>query len=77
MMLSNCGCGEDFWESLGQQGEKNQSIVKEINSEYSLEELTLMLKPQYFGHLVRRIDLLERTLMLERLKTGREGDDRG
>ena len=42
----------------------NQSILKEINSEYSLEGLMLKLKLQYFGHLMRRADLLEKTLML-------------
>ena len=52
-----------------------QSILKEINPEYSLEGL--MLKFQYFGHLMRRTGSLEKTLKLERLKAGREGDDRG
>ena len=42
----------------------NQSVLKEINSEYSLEGLMLKLKLQYFGHLMRRDDLLEKTLML-------------
>ena len=42
----------------------NQSILKEINPEYSLEGLMLKLKLQYFGHLIRRADLLEKTLML-------------
>ena len=42
----------------------NQSIVKEINFEYSLEGLTLRLKLQYFGHLRRRVDSLEKTLTL-------------
>ena len=42
----------------------NQSILKEISPECSLEELMLRLKPQYFGHLMRRVDLLEKTLML-------------
>ena len=42
----------------------NQSILKEINSEYSLEELLMKLKLQYFGHLMRRTDLLEKILML-------------
>ena len=41
----------------------NQSILKEINPEYSLERLTLKLKHQYFGHLMRRTDSLEKTLM--------------
>ena len=42
----------------------NQSILKEINPEYSLEGLMLKLKLQYFGHLLQRTDLLEKTLML-------------
>ena len=44
----------------------NQSILKEINPEYSLEGL--MLKPQYFGHLIRRTDSLEKTLMLGKIE---------
>ena len=55
----------------------NQSILKEIRPEYSLEELMLKLKFQYFGHLMQRTDSLEKTLKLERLKAGEEGDDRG
>ena len=55
----------------------NQSILKEINPEYSLEGLMLKLRLQYFGHLMRRADLLEKTLMLGELKAGGEGDDRG
>ena len=43
----------------------NQSILKEINPGISLEGMTLMLKLQYFGHLMRRVDSLEKTLMLE------------
>ena len=50
---------------------------KEINPEYSLEGLMLKLKLQYFGHLMRRADSLEKTLMLERLRAGGEGEDRG
>ena len=42
----------------------NQSILKEINPEYSLEGLMLKLKLQYFGHLMRKVDSLEKTLML-------------
>ena len=42
----------------------NQSVIKEINPEYSLEELMLKLKCQYFGHLMQRVDSLEKTLML-------------
>ena len=55
----------------------NQSILKEISSGSSLEGLMLKLKLQYFGYLTRRADSFEKTLMLERLKAGREGDDRG
>ena len=46
----------------------NQSILKEVNSEYSLEGLMLKLKLQYFGHLIRRADSLEKTLMLEKIE---------
>ena len=45
----------------------NQSILKEINPEYSLEGLMLKLKLQYFGHLMQRVDSLEKTLMLGRI----------
>ena len=44
----------------------NQSVLKEINTEYSLEGLMLKLKLQYFGHLMRRADSLEKTLMMEK-----------
>ena len=54
----------------------NQSIIKEISPEYSLEGLMLKLKLQYFGHLMQRTDTLEKTLMLGKIKVG-EGDDRG
>ena len=46
----------------------NHSILKEINSEYSLERLMLKLKPQYFGHLMQRADSLEKTLMLGKIE---------
>ena len=46
----------------------NESILKEINSEYSLEGLMLKLKLQYFGHLMRTVDTLEKTLMLGRVR---------
>ena len=55
----------------------NQSILKEINLEYSLEGLALKLKLQYFGHLMRRANSFEKTLMLERWGTRGEGGDRG
>ena len=54
-----------------------QSILKEINPEYSLEGLMLKLKPQSFGHPMQRADSLEKTWCWERLKAGGEGDDRG
>ena len=55
----------------------NQSILKEISPEYSLEGLMLKLKLQYFGHLMGRIDSLEKTLMLGKIEGGRKGDNRG
>ena len=48
-------------------GRSNQSILKEISSKYSLEGLMLKLKLQYFGHLMRRTDSLEKTLMLGKI----------
>ena len=57
-------------------GRFNQPILKEISHEYSLEGLMLKLKLQYFGHLMRRTDSLEKILMLERLKAAGEGDER-
>ena len=55
----------------------NQSILKEISPGCSLEGLMLKLKLQYFGQMIRRADSFEKTLCWERLKAGREGDDRG
>ena len=54
----------------------NQSILKEISPEYSLEELMLKLKFQYFGHLMRITDSLEKTLMLGKIEGGRRGRQR-
>ena len=68
-MLSNYGAGEDSWKSL------EQSILKEINPEYSLEGLMLKLKLQYFDHLMWTADSLEKTWCWERLRAGGEGDD--
>ena len=59
-MLSNCGVGADPWTAR----RSNQSILKEINPEYSLERLMLKLNLQYFGHLMGRADSLEKTPML-------------
>ena len=56
----------------------NQSVIKEISLDYSLEGLMLKLKLQYFGYLMRKTDSWEKTLMLGRiLKAEGEGDDRG
>ena len=49
----------------------NQSILKEISPEFSLERLMLKLKLQYFGHLMQRTESLEKTLMLEKIEGGR------
>ena len=55
----------------------NQSILKEIRPECSLEGLMLKLKLQYFGHLMQRGNSLAKTLMLGKIEGGRRGDDRG
>ena len=63
LMLLNCGVGEDSrvpWTAR----RSNQSIWKEISPGCSLEGMMLKLKLQYFGHLMRRVDSLEKTLML-------------
>ena len=62
-MLLNCGVGEDSrapWTAR----RSNKSMIKEISPGCSLEGLMLKLKLQYFGHLTRRVDSLEKTLML-------------
>ena len=63
-MVSNCGAGEDSLRVPWKARRSNQSILKEINLECSLEGLMLKLKLQNFGHLLRINDLLEKTLML-------------
>ena len=63
-MLLNYGVGEDSWGVPLTARRSNQSILKEISPEYSLEGLMLKLKLQYFGHLIRRTDSMEKTLML-------------
>ena len=60
LMLLNCGVREDFWTAR----RSNESILKEISPEHSLEGLMLKLKCQYFGHLMWRVDSFEKTLML-------------
>ena len=54
----------------------NQLVLKKINPEYSLEGLMLKLKPQYFRHLMRRSDLLEKTVMLGKIEGGRRGQQK-
>ena len=65
-MLSNCSGGDGPLETLGQQGRPNQSTLKEINTEYSLQGLRLKL--QYFSHLMQRANSLEKTLMLGKIE---------
>ena len=77
LMLSNCGAREDSWELLGQARRSSQSILQEINPEFSLEGLTLKLKQQYFGHLMQRADSLEKTLLLGKIEGRKRGGDRG
>ena len=71
------GHGTTDWFQIGKgvrQGcISNQSILKEINGKYSLEGLMLKLKFQYFGHLMRRADLFEKTLMLGKTEGRRKG----
>ena len=55
----------------------NQSILKEINPEYLLEELMLKVKLQNFGHLMQRADSLEKILMLEKMESKRKGANGG
>ena len=69
-MLLNCGVGEDSWESWIAR-RSNQSILKDISPEYSLEGLMLKLKLQYFGHLIQRTDSLEKMLMMGKIESGR------
>ena len=64
LMLLKCGVGEDSWRVPWTARRSNQSILKEIIPGCSLEGLMLRLKLQYFGHLMRRVDSLEKILML-------------
>ena len=76
LMPLNCGIGEDLgipWTSR----RSNQSILKEISSEYSLEGLMVKLKFQYFSHLMWRIDSFKKSLMLGKIESrGRRGQQR-
>ena len=64
-------CWRRFLRVLWTARRSNQSILKEISPEYSLEGLMLKLKLQYFGHLMQRTDSLEKTLMLRKIEGGR------
>ena len=66
-MLLSCGVGEDS-RVLWAARRSNQFILKEISPEYSMEGLMLKLKFQSFGHLMRRTDSLEKTLMLRKIE---------
>ena len=80
LLISCCHLLQWFWRRLLRvprtARRSNQSILKEINPEYSLEGQMLKLKLQYFGHLMRRVDSLEKTLMLggigDRRRRGRQ-----
>ena len=72
LMLLNCGVGEGLrvaWTAR----RSNQSVLKEVSPECSLEGLILKLKLRYFGHLIRRADSLEKTLMLGKIEGRRRG----
>ena len=71
LMFLNCGVGEDSLRVPWTARRSNQSTLKEISPEYSLEGLMLKLKLQYFGHLMQRTDSLEKTLMLGKIEGGR------
>ena len=78
LLLLNCGVGEDSWEWVPWTARRsNQSILKEISPEYSLEGLMLKMKLQYFGHLMWRADSLEKTLMLGKIEGRRKRVQQG
>ena len=70
-------CWKRLWRVPWTAKGSNQSILKEINLEYSLEGLMLKLKLQYFGYLMQRTDSFEKSLMLGKIEGGRRRDDRG
>ena len=69
-------CWRRLWRIPWTARRSNQSILKEISPEYSLEGLMLKLKLQYFGHLMGRTDSFEKTLMLGKIEGGRRGRQR-
>ena len=70
LMLLNCGVGEEL--RVPWTARSNQSILKDISPEYALEGLMLKLTLQYFDHLIRRSDSLEKTLMLGKIEGRRK-----
>ena len=76
-MLLNCGVGEDSLRVLWTTRRSSQSILKEINPEYSLVGLMLKLKLQYFGHLMQRSESLEKTSMLGKTEVRRRRGKQG
>ena len=76
LMLLNCGCWRRLLRVPCTARSSNQSILKEISPGCSLEGIVLKLKLQYFGHLMRRVDSLEKTLMLGGIGRRRRGRQR-
>ena len=76
LILLSCQVREDSWESLGVQGDQPNESYR-LKPEYSLEGLMLKLKLQFFCQLMWRVDSLEKTLLLGKIKAGGEGDKRG
>ena len=76
-MLLNCGVGERLLRVPWTARRSNQSILKEINPGISSEGMMLKLKLQYFGHLMRRVDSLEKTLMLGGRRHPRGQEEKG
>ena len=70
-MLLNCGIGEDPFRVPWNTRRSNQSVLKKIIPEYSLEGLMLKLKLQFFGHLMQRTNSLEKTLILGKVEDKR------
>ena len=76
-MLLNCGAAEDSWKVPWTARRSNQSILREISPEYSLERLMLKLKFKTLATWCKELTHLKRSWCWERLRAGREGEDRG
>ena len=74
LMLLNYGVGEDSWESLGLQGDPTSPFWR--RSTRGFKGMMLKLKLQYFGHLMRRVDSLEKTLMLGKIESGKRREQK-